>query len=212
MHKLEVSIGTRYGNYIVLGPFEVRHGKRRVLCQCDCGNVRFVDVYTLVHLTSTSCVKCKGAHHAKHYRCGTRLYNIWSNMIQRTTNPKHPSYAIYGARGITVCDEWRDCASFLAWAKSSGYDDGLTLDRVDNDGNYCPENCRWVTRKVQQRNRRVNRLLTYKGETKCVAEWAETLGLSPWTLLNRVKRGWSVEKALSTPTIHTGLWRMRHVL
>lgn len=212
MRKLEIAIGARYGNYVVLGPFEVRHGRRRVLCRCDCGYTHFVDVYTMVHVKSKSCVKCKGKYTAKHRMCGARLYNIWSNMIQRTTNTKHPSYAIYGARGISVCDEWKDCATFIAWAKSSGYDDSLTLDRADNNGNYCPENCRWVSRKAQQRNRRANRVVTFKGETRCATEWAELLGFNPRTLINRLERGWSVEKTLTTPTIHTGLWRMRHVL
>ena len=137
--------------------------------------------------------------HYTHGHTGDPVYNSWSNMIQRCTNPKHPSYPRYGGRGITVCADWRDGAKFIKWAYDNGFKVGLSIERIDNDGNYCPENCRWATRKEQQRNRQVNHRVTYGGETKCLTEWAEILGMNPATLHHRLERaGLTVEEAFAT--------------
>lgn len=137
--------------------------------------------------------------HHTHGHTGDPVYNSWSNMIQRCTNPKHPSYPRYGGRGITVCADWRDGAKFIKWAYDNGFKVGLSIERVDNDGNYCPENCRWATRKEQQRNRQANHRVTYGGETKCLTEWAEVLGMNPATLYHRLERaGLTVEEAFAT--------------
>ena len=132
----------------------------------------------------------------------TRLYNTWDDMKKRCFNQNCPNYKWYGARGITMCDEW--CNSFVCfrdWALSSGYNDELTIDRVDVNGNYDPNNCRWVTIKEQANNKRTNRYLTFQGETHTITEWAQKLNVNRKTMWDRIARlGWSVERALTTPS------------
>lgn len=127
-----------------------------------------------------------------------RLLNIWDAMKQRCYNKNNEAYSRYGGRGILVCEEWRnDSHAFREWAVSHGYRDDLTLDRVDVNGNYCPENCRWVTRKEQNNNRRDNHKLTLNGRTQSLPEWAEELGLTYGGLYSRLRRGWPIEKVLA---------------
>ena len=129
-----------------------------------------------------------------------RLYVIWLRMRQRCNNPTDQKYSDYGGRGISVCREWNeDYGAFKAWALANGYDDSLTIDREDNDGNYCPENCRWATRRQQANNRRTNHHLTLNGETKTLSEWEDATGINSLTILRRVRQGWSVTDALTTP-------------
>ena len=134
----------------------------------------------------------------KHGETGTPLYNMWHHMKQRCYNIKNHNYKDYGGRGIAVCDEWRNSyLVFKAWAVNNGYKEGLTIDRIDNNKGYSPNNCRWATRKQQARNRRSTRLTTYKGVTKPLAEWCEILSLNYWTVVSRLDRlGWSIEDAL----------------
>jgi len=137
----------------------------------------------------------------KHGGYGTRLYRIWYNMKARCYNPNCNNYPRYGERGIDVCCTWRDdFSAFREWAIENGYSEGLTLDRIDNDKGYSPENCRWATQKEQNRNRRDNRLVALNGEPKPIAEWAEIYGIKKATLHKRVViLGWTLEKSLSTP-------------
>ena len=120
-------------------------------------------------------------------------------MIQRCENPNDKGFFRYGGRGITVCEEWANSfEAFRDWALANGYRDDLTIDRIDNDGNYCPENCRWATARTQANNTRKTRFLTYKGETHSVTEWGRILGIKQSTLNMRLnKYKWSIEKALS---------------
>lgn len=111
-----------------------------------------------------------------------RLYSLWNTMRHRCEDPKRESYQRYGGRGIKVCQEWHDANTFMDWAESHGYKPGLQLDRIDNDGDYSPENCRWVTAKENSRNKRTNRLLTINGKTKTVSEWCEVYDVSPYTV------------------------------
>jgi hypothetical protein len=130
----------------------------------------------------------------------TRLYVIWCNMIERCYNPHFQAFSNYGGRGIRVCDEWRNCfLAFREWAMTNGYDNKLTLDRIDNNGNYEPSNCKWSTVREQSNNRRTNRLITYRGETKTMIQWAETIGIPYDTFKRRLYYGWSVDKAIETP-------------
>ena len=130
----------------------------------------------------------------------SRLYVVWCHMIERCNNPHFQSFANYGGRGIQVCEEWRNSfVAFREWALANGYDNMLTLDRIDNDGNYEPSDCKWSTNKEQSNNRRTNRRLTYRGETKTMTQWAETIGVSPATFKRRIYKGWSVSKAIETP-------------
>ena len=116
------------------------------------------------------------------YKQNKRLYGIWKTMIHRCEDKKREKYPAYGGRGIKVCDEWHDVTNFVFWAMFNGYKDGLQIDRIDNNGNYCPENCRWVTAKQNTRNRRNTVYLTINSETKSVAEWCETIKVSAFTV------------------------------
>ena len=111
-----------------------------------------------------------------------RLYNTWKTMIHRCENKKRIKYPMYGGRGISVCEEWHDFNTFVFWALLNGYQEGLQIDRIDNNGNYCPNNCRWVTPKQNSRNRRNTVYLTVNGKTKSVAEWCETIKVSAFTV------------------------------
>lgn len=136
----------------------------------------------------------------QHGGFGTRLYRIWNGMKQRCSNPNDPSYRIYGGRGIKVCDDWIKFVPFRDWALANGYEDTLTIDRINPDGNYEPSNCRWATKKEQAHNRRHQVLLTYHGETKPLFEWATILGIEYKILDNRIRyHGFTVERAFEQP-------------
>ena len=129
-----------------------------------------------------------------------RLYSIRSLMIDRCENTSAERYPDYGGRGISICKEWReDFDAFADWAKENGYEEGLTIDRINNDGNYEPGNCRWVTKREQNRNKRTSLMVEYRGETKSLVEWCEELGLRYDPIHNRITKGWDVEAAFKTP-------------
>lgn len=135
-----------------------------------------------------------------HGKRHTRLYNIWLQMKNRCYNRKTPRYKDYGGRGITVCDEWKnDFKAFYDWSMLHDYADNLTIDRIDNNGNYTPSNCRWVTVADQNRNSRKCDFITYHGETHCLKEWCEILSLHYGSVLSRKRYGWSVERMFETP-------------
>jgi len=129
-----------------------------------------------------------------------RLYRCWQAMKARCYQLNNWKYSDYHGRGICVCDEWiHDYIAFRNWALNNGYSDNLTLDRIDNNGNYCPENCRWATARQQSNNTRRNHYVEYNGERRTISEWADHLGMPYNTLNQRFWRGWSAEKALTTP-------------
>ena len=128
-----------------------------------------------------------------------RLHRIWLAMRNRCNNPRTPRYSDYGGRGIVVCDEWDSYSVFENWAMSHGYTDELTIDRIDNNESYSPENCRWSTVKEQNRNTRKNHLISFNGETHCISEWAEITGLSSVCIQNRIRYGWSINDILTKP-------------
>ena len=130
----------------------------------------------------------------------SRIYTAWNNMRQRCFNKSRRDYVWYGARGITVCPEWvNSFPNFLKWALENGYDDHLTLDRIETNGHYCPENCRWASRKDQANNRRSSRYLTMGGRTQSLQQWADELNVDKCTIWRRLANGWSVERALTEP-------------
>jgi hypothetical protein len=133
-----------------------------------------------------------------------RLYNIWSHMKERCNNVNHVQYKSYGGRGIKVCDEWNDYASFRTWAMNSGYSDELTLDRKNNDEGYSPDNCKWSTSKEQANNRRDNHILTLNGESHNIEWWASKTGLPRHAIDGRIRRGWDDVKTLTTPLLTKG--------
>lgn len=128
-----------------------------------------------------------------HYK---RIYKVYDHMRYRCYNINDKEYSWYGGRGITICDEWlNDFMSFYDWSMNNGYQDNLTIDRIDNNKGYSPINCRWTTRKEQARNTRRNRLITIDGETKCLVEWCEVFNLNYHTVKRRLYRGWKIKKA-----------------
>jgi hypothetical protein len=129
----------------------------------------------------------------------TDLYRLWADMRRRCKNEKHASWKNYGGRGISVCDEWGNFSIFHSWAMANGYRKGLLIDRKNNDGNYEPSNCRWVTRKIQNNNKRNNILFTHDGVTLTLQAWADLLLMPKQTLQTRRRLGWSIEKILTTP-------------
>lgn len=179
------------------------------LCECDCGSVKSYSPYKVItgHTKTCGCGKIERCrqltknYRTKHGGRHERLYNIWHGIKLRCCTPTNKDYSNYGGRGITICAEWvSDYAAFREWALSNGYADNLSIDRIDNDKGYSPDNCRWVDMKRQNNNRRSNHLITYKGETKSIADFCDEKGLNFQTIYARiVHRGWSVEKALETP-------------
>lgn len=138
----------------------------------------------------------------------TRIYGVWCAMKERCSNPHTRSYARYGGRGISVCQEWmRSFPSFYEWARNNGYEEHLTIDRIDPNGNYCPENCRWVTTAQQNRNYSRNRFLTYNGETLCLKDMAAKYGVNRATVEFRLKSGKTVEQALSNVDGRSLRWK-----
>lgn len=168
-------------------------------CRCDCGNVSFATTNNLKRGNVKSCGCWKIDSQTTHGMSGTRIYRIWNDMRTRCYSESHKSYPEYGGRGITVCDEWKNSSdSFIEWALENGYNDSLTLDRIDNNKGYSPNNCRWATMKEQANNTRKNVVIKYNGEEKTISQWADELGINRNTLSNRIKRGWSVERAFET--------------
>lgn len=200
MSKRENIAGQRFG-YLVAAEFAGvdKNGHAIWMCKCDCGNEKLALTHKLKNKQVMSCGCMQ--HKYSHGQTNTRLYHIWRTMKARCLDPGSHKYSSYGGRGITICDEWADSfEAFRAWALANGYADDLSIDRENNDGNYCPENCRWATSVTQANNTRRNRRISHNGETHTVAEWSRITGLSKSALCHRLERGWSVDKALLTPS------------
>lgn len=132
----------------------------------------------------------------------TRLYGIWAGMKTRCFNPNEKKYKCYGGRGIGMCDEWKnDFTSFALWAVGNGYSESLSIDRINPNEGYNPQNCRWCDMKTQQNNRTNNHRLEYNGETHTIAEWAKITGIKRHTIDQRIRYGWTIERILTTPTL-----------
>lgn len=163
------------------------------LCECDCGKEKVVYRGNLTSGDTISCGCYHKAHNSeygfKHGKSKDKMYKIWSGMVQRCTNPNASNYKRYGGRGITVCDEWRNNPKlFIDWAYSHGYKNGLTLDRIDNDSGYSPNNCRWITPKQQSENSRASKMITYNGITHNISDWSKILGVNRETLRYRISK------------------------
>lgn len=207
-NRITIPIGTKFGRLTVIDNSELKH-----LCRCECGTIKAIDMYSLLKGDTMSC----GCFHREmsrdmlttHGLSKTRLHSIWAGMLSRCHNENQKSYKNYGGRGIQVCEEWRkDFKAFYDWAYSVGYNEEFTetgrtkwvIDRIDNDGDYCPENCRWITNAQNMDNTRRTRRYEYNGENLTLREWSNKTGLSRDLLSNRINGlGWSVEKAITTP-------------
>jgi len=196
--------GDRFGRLVVTSVYRNSNRKERCNCLCDCGNEHDASPSSLRSGAVRSC-RClqrelAATSHTTHGMFGTRLYGIWVSMHKRcrgTSTAQHRR--LYRDRGIVVCAEWATFEPFMSWAAANGYSDDLSIDRVDPNGNYTPSNCRWVSMKVQANNKRNNHLLTLHGTTKTLRQWSEEYGLK-WTALHeRLRRGWSVEDAITKP-------------
>jgi len=177
-----------------------KSGNFNWLCKCDCGNIKEVIGSGLKngHTKSCGCLRrlLSSKRNSTHGMSNNLEYKNWAKMKSRCLNKNIQGYKNWGGRGITVCDRWLN--SFENFFEDMGKRPiGMSIDRIDNNGNYCKENCRWATRKEQMRNMRINKMLTYKGETKCLAEWSEKLDINYHTLSSRIRYGWSVDKILS---------------
>ena len=192
MIPIEMQAGSRFGKMVVIErSSESKYGERRWLCRCDCGVVKTVPGSDLRSgkICSCGCLKHDTKVRLTHGGSGTKLYEVFKTMHRRCESPSSNRYNHYGARGISVCEEWSNFDAFREWAYTNGYSEGLTLDRIDNNGNYCPENCRWATAKEQSNNRRNSVWVEINGVRKTVAEWSNVSGISPYTLYSRVNRG-----------------------
>lgn len=137
----------------------------------------------------------------RHGLSKTRLHRIWHSMYCRCYYPTTNQYNNYGGKGVKVCDEWKhNFVNFYNWAMSNGYNDSLTLDRIDNNKNYCPENCKWSTLEQQNNNRTTSKFITYNGKTQTQIQWCREYNINVVTFSDRIKRGWSIEEALTLPS------------
>lgn len=170
------------------------HIYRRVLCKCDCGNEKIVQLCKLRNGTTKSCGCLRGQSSIIHHETKTRLYRCWQAMKRRCLKTNDDHYQFYGERGIGVCTEWLNYEIFRDWALTNGYTDELTLDRIDVNGNYEPSNCRWVDRKIQANNKRTNHYITYNGITKSAQEWSDIYGIPASTLIFRHNHNWPSDK------------------
>lgn len=201
--KLKDLTGKRFGRLTVLRKATGEQYKRvHWECICDCGNTCIVAGNNLGRSTnSCGCLETESrvTSNTKHGQRNSRIYYIWCSMKQRCNNPKCESFQHYGGKGISYCKEWETFENFYKWAIANGYNDSLSIDRIDNSKNYSPENCRWVTMKVQQNNRGGNRILEYNGEQHTLSQWADIKHISQSTLESRLYRGMTVKDALETP-------------
>lgn len=206
MWKINIKEGEQFGYLTVIARAEnAGNGHSRWLCRCKCGKETTV---VSSHLKSGKIKSCgcwwqerKHEYRKTHSHSNERIYHIWKAMKQRCYSENSSRYADYGGRGIRICAEWKDnFESFYSWAINNGYNDNMTIDRIDNNGNYSPSNCRWISKAEQNLNKRNSHLITYKGETKTMTEWARKMHLPPSVVQYRLNKAkWSVEKTLTTP-------------
>ena len=203
MRKINITAGEKYGRLTVVERVaaDPKSGNLRYLCKCDCGVTSFVTGSNLSRGVTTSC-GCLAREttikrNTTHGKCGTRLYTIWCGIRERCSTPGQESYKNYGGRGIRV--EFKGFEDFYDWAVRSGYSDKLSIDRIDNNGNYSERNCKWSTRKEQNNNQRSNALFTHDSKTMNMKQWAESVGLPYKALQHRVYRGWDFSVAITTP-------------
>ena len=210
MSRLKDLTGTRFGRLVVIERANdyISPSGRKVVrwkCRCDCGNCIEVSV---VHLRQGDTVSCgcfgkqrraEGKLEKSHGCSRTRIYHLFQNMKYRCQNPNASNYTTYGGRDIRVCDEWagpRGFELFYEWAIRSGYSDDLTLDRIDVDGDYTPENCRWADSETQHNNTQNSVKLTYDGKTMTAAQWAREIGVDRHTIYDRLKAGKPIAEVL----------------
>lgn len=196
--------GQKFGQWRTIAVPIIKDGRRYVLCKCNCGNERYVSLSILKAGKSLRCRSCairkSNKERPKNPNAVTKdkRFWVWAAMHARCSNPNNKSFKNYGGRGISVCDNWKYFAVFI---KDMGErPEGTTLERINNDGNYCKDNCIWATHRIQANNTRHCVYLEFNGITKTIAEWSRGLGLKPNTVGQRLREyGWSLEDALTIP-------------
>lgn len=210
-------IGCKFGRLTVIGyavrhkPYKNREKENRtlIISKCECGNINETRIYQLTSGKTSSCgcykselVSSRRFKHGDSGKGNSRIYQIWSAMRARCAAKSGLGFKNYKSRGITVCSEWNDFINFKSWSISNGYNESLEIDRIDNDGNYSPDNCRWTTREINSSNKRSTLKISYLGETKSLADWCKLLGLKYREMQRRIShRGWTVEEAFLTPIV-----------
>lgn len=200
-------IGRKFGLLTVVSLDHINGYTRYFLCECECGNHSIVakNALTTGKQVSCGCLRKKRIGELNKLPDGyLRLGKIYRAMKKRCYNPSSNRYYRYGGRGIKICDEWlENIDAFREWAINNGYNDSLSIDRIDNDGDYCPENCRWISMSDQSVNNSKNIYIEYDGKSKTISQWAKDLGMKNSTLHNRIRvKGWSIERALTEPVRH----------
>lgn len=198
-YHYHMNLGDRNGRLVIVSNPWKDGAYYWVKALCDCGTIKTIRKSHFLFTKSCGCI------HPRHGGFGTRLYNIWGQIIQRCENHHLRCYPNYGGRGIAVCTEWRDSFSvFRDWALSHGYNDDLLIERRDNDGPYSPQNCTWATMTEQARNKRNSRIVRAFGRAQCLSAWVDDRRcvVKRTTLRNRLNRGWDAEVAITTPCGH----------
>ena len=199
------NIFKKYGRLLAIKEVEGTPYSRRVLCQCDCGNSIVVSLNHLLSGNTKSCGCLKSDRNrkvfTKHGLSKSSLYGVWGSMKDRCFRKKCTAYKNYGGRGVTICNEWLEFVNFYEWAMENGYQDDLTIERNDNDGDYCPENCIFIPKEEQSKNRRGLHFISHNGSIKTLTDWAKTIGISRSSLRDRIKNGWTIEEALTTSNL-----------
>ena len=206
--------GQKFGRLTVVSRINKdKRGNVVWLCRCNCGEEKVVVGYSLKRGKTKSCGCLNKEQCTTHGLTTNALYAVWVSMKQRCYNENEIGFKNYGGRGITMCDEWRnDFQKFYDWAIANGYEKGLSIDRIDNNRNYSPENCRWATRTEQNRNQRTNKQIEFNGEVKNLSEWCEHFSLNYQTVHARITDyGWTVQKALKTPICKTNAFNWREI-
>ena len=195
--------GKRFGKLTVLSRDINQGGHTKWLCQCDCGKTKVIQGNHLQEGSTTSCGNCYESKTSRLYK------SVWNKLFQRCYNSKNKDYKNYGGRGVRVCPEWHNYLVFKEWAYANGYDESseygqCTLDRKDVNGDYSPDNCRFITIAEQNLNKTNNHYVTHNGETHTISEWAIITNISASALYSRINRGWDLERAFTQPTRKRG--------